>query len=291
MRTFEGDEPVGGGFFSGAPSAGSGIRVSCGDLDNDGVDEIITVPGPGQPAAVCISHPNGSSVGCFNAYDASYIGGAYIAVGDVVPTSPGLEIVTGADAGGGPHVRVFSAIGTVLREFFVYDPNFHGGVRVAAGDVDGDGLAEIITAPGAGGGPHVKAFNGGGAVVDSFMAYAPNFTGGVFVAAADLDGDAVDEIVTGPGAGGGPHVKMFANGEPISGGFMAYAQSFTGGVSVGRFGDDILGPNLIVVGAGAAEDRTFRSSTSMVSNSQASTRTPQGSPEAFSSLAVSPSRR
>jgi hypothetical protein len=56
-----------------------------------------------------------------------------------------------------------------------------GGVRVGAGDVNGDGLADIITGTGAGGG-HVKVFNGQTlAELGSFFPYG-TFTDGVFVA-------------------------------------------------------------------------------------------------------------
>jgi len=42
--------------------------------------------------------------------------------------------------------------------FFAY-PGFTGGVRVAAGDLTGDGLADIVTGVGPGAGPHVKVFD------------------------------------------------------------------------------------------------------------------------------------
>ncbi len=91
------------------------------------------------------------------------------------------EIITGAGPGGGPHVRIFSQSGQVLGSFFAYDKNFRGGVSVAAGDLNGDGQAEIITGAGPGGGPHVRIFSQSGQVLGSFFAYDKNFRGGVNV--------------------------------------------------------------------------------------------------------------
>src|SRR5262245_41862319 len=63
------------------------------------------------------------------------------------PTPPML--VTGAGAGGGPHVQVFDAsTGEVLASFFPYPPAFTGGVRVALADVNGDGVPDLITGAG-----------------------------------------------------------------------------------------------------------------------------------------------
>jgi len=53
---------------------------------------------------------------------------------------------------------------------------------VATGDVDGSGLARIITGAGPGGGPHVRTFTPAAVPGLSFFAYDPGFTGGVFVA-------------------------------------------------------------------------------------------------------------
>src|SRR2546425_1179896 len=126
------------------------------------------------------------------------------------------EIITGGGPGGGPNVRVFRSGGRLVAGFIAYDPGFRGGVFVAAGDVDGDGRAEIITGAGPGGGPNVRVFRGDGTPLStSFMAYDPGFRGGAFVAAGDVDGDRRAEIITGAGPGGGPHVRGFhGNGTP-----------------------------------------------------------------------------
>ena len=125
-----------------------------------------------------------------------------------------------------------------IDSFFAFQSSFTGGVRVAAGDVNGDGFADIITGAGAGGAPHVKVFTadpagGGLQATKSFFAYPSAFTGGVRVAAGDVEGDGNADIIVAPGAGGGPLVKVF-NG--ITGNtmqsFFAYQSSFTGGVFV-----------------------------------------------------------
>src|SRR5205823_3911789 len=85
--------------------------------------------------------------------------GVWVAGGDVDGDGKD-DIITGAGAGGGPHVKVFEdGTQNVIQSFFAYAPNFTGGVRVAAGDVNGDGKADIITGAGGGGSAHVKAFN------------------------------------------------------------------------------------------------------------------------------------
>jgi hypothetical protein len=150
-------------------------------------------------------------------------------------TLPLNFIVTGADAGGGPHVRVFDAqSGAEWLSLMPYGANFRGGVRVATGDVNGDGVLDIITAPGRGGGPHVMAFDGRtGGVIASFFAYDPGFTGGLFVAAADVNGDGRADIITAPGAGGGPHVRVFSGQSfQVITEFMAYSPQYFGGVHV-----------------------------------------------------------
>ena len=71
-----------------------------------------------------------------------------------------------------------------------------------------------------------------GSEVSGFYAYDPSFHGGVDVAGGDVTGDTAKEIVTTPGPGGGPHVRIFnTSGTPLSNGFGAY-DNFTGGARV-----------------------------------------------------------
>jgi SpoIID/LytB domain protein len=176
----------------------------------------------------------------------TFTGGVFVAAGKLT-SSDTNRIVTGADKGGGPHVRVLDKNGDSTNvELMAYDPKFSGGVRVAVCHFGEDALDSIVTAPGAGGGPHVRVFNAAGvAAGGGFMAYDPSFTGGLYVGCGDVDPtNPGDEIITGPGAGGGPHVKVFDRDGNVRGQFMAYDPKFTGGVRVAG------GPGFVVTAPG-----------------------------------------
>lgn len=196
-------------------------------------------------------------------FDPAFAGGVRVAAGDVnYDTWP--DLVVAAGPGGGPHVKVLDSktgepISGPLGSFYAYDPAFGGGVNVASGDVNGDGWADVVTAAGSGGGPHVKVFSGKtGGLVGEFYAFAPEFTGGVSVSVADYTGDGKADLLVGAGAGGGPHVKVFdlnAGAVPAEvRSFYAFDANFTGGVSVA--GDwltgDVTGDQTadMVIGAG-----------------------------------------
>ncbi len=206
---------------------GGGVRVAACQLGEDTTDSIVTAPGASGGPHVRIFNASGNPVsGGFMAYAPNFTGGIYVGCGDIDPTNPGEEIITGAGAGGGPHVRVFDRDGGLRTEFYAYDSRFTGGVRVA-----GSGNA-VVTGPGPGGGPHVRLFTLGGVDVGGFMAYAQNFAGGIYVAGGDVIGDAVPEVITGAGDTGGPHVRVFnAAGSELHG-FMAFPTSTGRGARV-----------------------------------------------------------
>src|SRR5262249_29547131 len=92
-----------------------------------------------------------------------------------------------------------AATGAELRSFFAYT-NFNGSVFVAAGDVNNDGQAEIITGAGPGTGSHVKVFDGiTNATRASFFAFDPKLLVGVLVDSFHHRNDGfADIVIRGP---------------------------------------------------------------------------------------------
>jgi 6-phosphogluconolactonase (cycloisomerase 2 family) len=179
-------------------------------------------------------------------------GGATGLISPRLLAGPNLSslVSTGTGAGGGPHVRLFqfdtveSTPAPLGGGFFAYAPGFTGGVQATL--VRAQGGLFLVTGVGSGGGPHIRLFRVTdlltGAVTPvgpGFFAYAPGFTGGARVAATtDAYGNLL--IVTGAGAGGGPHINVFRVTNLVTGavvqlggGFFAYNPAFTGGVNVG----------------------------------------------------------
>lgn len=266
-----------------------GVRVATGyvpDISGSPVlPVVITAPGPGllsnTPVRVFSAVAGtlstgrpvgpGELIGTTDPYP-GFGGGIHVATADF-DRDGFTDIITGAGRGGGPHVRVISGQnGFILFDQFVYNPLFTGGVRVGAGQITpGDNFPELITGAGPGGGPHVKVFNGFNGVqlpgaAGSFFAYSPLFTGGVYVAAGDFDGEGLAEIVTGAGAGGGPHVRIIPpfGPNPSDPAFdlnrftlqFPYDPSFTGGVRVGAayIDSDLIADLVVARGPGGTAD-------------------------------------
>ncbi len=127
-----------------------------------------------------------------------------------------------------------------------------GGKLNLAGLLGRLGSNVFATGAGEGGGPHVKVYRANGVLATQFMAYHPSFTGGVRVATGDVTGDKQSDIVTVPGPGGGPHVKVFdgrTGAEVYS--FMAFEPTFRGGLTVATGDVNGDGRADIIIGAEA----------------------------------------
>jgi hypothetical protein len=124
-----------------------------------------------------------------------------------------MDVLAVPGPGGRSRVRVLSGRDRFSRALFdlkAFDQTFTGGLNVAAGDINADGYDDIIVAPAGGGPPEVRIFSGkNGALLGSFLAYEPGFQGGVNLAAATVQGSGRVSIITGPGPGRAPEVRVF----------------------------------------------------------------------------------
>ena len=232
------------------------------DLTNDGVADLFKAD---LGSIVITNQANGQIISSFNPYP-QFQGAIHVGAGDFEGNGKN-SIVTAPGIGGGPHIMVIDPLtGAVKSSFFAYNTNFRGGVVVSVGDINGDGIVDIVTGAGPGGGPNVRVFDGtNNQLILDFMAYAPTFMGGVSIALGDVNGDVRLDIITGAGAGGAPHVKAF---DAISGNellsFMAYDSSFLGGIFVAAGDLYSNGSTQIVTGTGfggAAHVKIFESRT------------------------------
>ena len=184
----------------------------------------------------------------------------------IIPETP--IYATGAGAGGGPAVNVYSGLdNSTMNTFFAFEEGFTGGVQTAVADVNNDGISDLIVGAGPGGGPRVIVYNGAtnfATQLFDFFAFSTSFTGGVDVAGGDFNADGFADIVVGAGPGGGPQVNIFdgRTGNVLTQ-FFAYDQSFRGGVTVAVGDIDGSSFNSVITGAGAgggSHVKSFRNS-------------------------------
>lgn len=240
-------------FFAYDSRIRGGYRITAGNVLGDSSDEIISGTTSGMGPHVRVFDNQGVLRSQFFAYDRSLRYGVTVTACDVDGDGRD-EIVTAQGKGGWPLVKIFDGYGMVINEgFFVLDGKYTGGVNLACGDTNGDGISEIVVSAMRGGGPHVLVYNAAGRVLTNFFAYDRSFRGGVTIATIDMDGDGRDEIVTGP-QWGAPHVQIFQirpnELKRLSPGFYAFDPSYRGGVSIAGVDTNGDGTKELIVGVG-----------------------------------------
>jgi hypothetical protein len=199
------------------------VFVAAGDLNADGRADLIITPdeGGGPRARVFVTSKNASGGVDFGLAadflaieDPNFRGGARASIGDVNGDGSG-DMVISAGFGGGPRIAGFDgkslSVGDTTRklfaDFFAFEPSVQNGAFVTAGDINGDGFADIIAGGGPGGGPRVFAVSGKDILTNTqvqlanFFGGDVNNRGGIRVAAKNLDGDDRADLIVGDGTG------------------------------------------------------------------------------------------
>ena len=250
------------------PGFRGGVRISQADFNNDGTADLVVGTGPGVPAQVRVFDGTTHAVLFSSSVFEGFTGGVFVAAGDV--TGDGVpDIVLTPDVGGGPRVVILRGgdFRQVASFFGIDDPGFRGGARVAIGDMNRDGRADVAVSAGLGGGPRVTAFDGktltSGTPVKLFsdiFVFDDVLRNGVFLSVGDVDGDGFGDLIVGAGPGGGPRVLTLSGTDLIAGkaNGSKVLTNFFGGNPDNRSGIRVAAKNLdgdvnadIVVGDGS----------------------------------------
>jgi hypothetical protein len=185
------------------------------------------------------------------------------------------DLVTGSGPGTASQVTVTLSTATgavVTTQFQPFESTFTGGVFVAAGDLDGDGKADVIVTPDQGGGPVVAIYSGAklaagmtgdAAQLTRFLGIDdPAFRGGARAAAGDVNADGRADLAVAAGFGGGPRLAIYDGrsvAAPVAAGslppkltadFFVFEQTLRNGVYVAL--GDVSGDGYadVIVGGG-----------------------------------------
>jgi hypothetical protein len=164
------------------------------------------------------------------------------------PLSKDRRALIAVTAEGAQHVKVFDlAQGKEVENFFAHDQKIPGGVRIAWGEVNGDGVPDLLTVNGPSTVPTVvKVFNGKNReVLAEFPVLDRKYRGGGFIAAGDITGDGLANPVVGLDAGTVPLVRAFDQRGRMIVEWLAFDEKFRGGVRVA-----VTGQHHVAVGPG-----------------------------------------
>ncbi len=242
-------------FVAFEPTFLGGISVAMGDINADGAPDVIVGAGSGGGPRVRVFNgavilqtgfafnPTiaGAVLADFFVYEPSFRGGVQVATGNFLGNVGGTggfdDLVIGSGLGGGPRVRILNGesiafqglgytsllIGDAIADFFAFEFTFRDGVNVAAGETFGR-FSTLATAPGFGGAPRVRIFDGAQIAAQTltftglgpldriadFFAFNPILRGGASVASADVDTDGFPDVIVGPGPGTTGNVTVFS---------------------------------------------------------------------------------
>jgi autotransporter-associated beta strand protein len=198
----------------------------------DGSTPVTTVNLTNGSASITINAPSQGS----HVFTAVFNGGGVFGTGSStvnIAIGPAFPLVTGSGAGSRPFVHILNPhTSAELKRFLAYNKKLRSGVSVATGDVNGDGFPDIITV--ADGTHRIKVYDGLTLrLISSFPAMMPHFHKNLFVAAGDVDGSGLAEIVVGSMFGARPQFNVF-NGETgaLLARVMPFPANLTGGVII-----------------------------------------------------------
>ena len=219
------------------PAFRGGVRVALGDVDGDGIAEVVAGSGPGRVGEIRVFRQQASGSGTILTempayrtfpFGSAYTGGVEIAVGEL--DGDGREDLVAAMSRGAGTVSAFRSVNaadpienTPYRTFTPFSARFDGGATVTVADVGtfsqgrltnaavADGRMEIVVGSGAGVRSTVLVYDVSATprVVTTILPFPAQQVGGVSVSAGRLNADTIDDIIVAAGRGGGSLTRIY----------------------------------------------------------------------------------
>ncbi|OWK36578.1 Fibronectin type III domain protein [Fimbriiglobus ruber] len=205
--------------FTPFPGFTGGVRVATFQVGS--TTYVAAATGPGVANQVVVYDGTTQAVvDTITPFESTFTGGLFVSAG-VIAAGGAPDLIVTPDQTGGPVVVIYDgaslagkSVNQVARFFGINDPSFRGGDRAAVGDVNGDGVGDVIVSAGYSGGPRIAIYDGTTIsaaspteLVPDFFAFESTLRNGAYVAAGDLTGSGYADLIFGAGPGGAPRVR------------------------------------------------------------------------------------
>lgn len=203
------------------PSTGIKTGPEMWYIDNANVPVPILGPGEAviQPGTLSLRSSFDHFTGLFvmHCHRLNHEDNGLMTLVNVIPAVSSYAVAVPGEKGRAAEIKVYDGNGDKLIATVTPFPGFEGTPSVTIGDLNDDGVYDLLVGAGTGHAPEVVAYSG--KAVDGkgpfetelarFEAFDSSAQGGVSVAAAQIDGSSADSIVVGSGPGILSEVKVY----------------------------------------------------------------------------------
>lgn len=178
-----------------------------------------------------------------------------------VPGSRERQFVVALSNQTEPTIKIFNGAGALVRSWIPFELGRLDAISLAVGDVDGDGLEEIVVGAGRGGTPQIRIFDDKGRTKfnNGFWGEDVGYTNGLEIALGDINNDNRKEIIVASAKNKKNIIKFFDyNGKEIEKSFSFNVVDDFVPAEIASIDYNQDGTSEILVGASSGNDGSVK---------------------------------